>query len=183
MSEVKSKINSCKQVSGRETRRGESCRCRVLSELSRRHAWRAPPLTRIQRGGGWSGVIVIGTAVALGLDDSLVGFIVDDARFHEHFVVVWSTCLLAGHAVPADTIAELQLRKRSELVEPLKRAVHELSRLWVDLIERQQAPAIRCDLQHRVPNELGLRLVDEVVEVDACPARLADVLVGVRVRV
>ena len=125
----------------------------------------------------------MGTAAALRLDNSLVGFIVDDARFREHLVVIWSTCLLAGHVVPALTIAELQLRKRSEHVEPLKRAMHELSRLWVDLIERQQAPAIRCDLQHRVPNELGLRLVDEVVEVDACPARLADVLVGVRVRV
>ena len=99
--------------------------------------------------------------------------------------MVWSTYLLARHAVPAHTIARLQLQKRSERVEPLthKRAVHELARLWVDLIERQQAPAIRCDLQHRVPNELGLRLVDEVVEVDACPARLANVLVGVRVRV
>ena len=109
-----------------------------------------------------------------------MGFVVDDARFREHFVVVWSTCLLAGHVVPAHTIPELQLRKRSEGVEPLKRAVHELARLWVDLIERQQAPAIRCDLQHCFPNELGLRLVDEVVEVDACPARFDDVLVGVR---
>ena len=52
-----------------------------------REPFEAEPLPRLvcttthtQCGGGWGGVIFMGTAAALSLDDSLVGFLVDDAR-------------------------------------------------------------------------------------------------------
>src|SRR5262249_4557974 len=51
-------------------------------------------------------------------------------------------------------------------------AMAPLAAVWLEPVMRQEAPAVVGDEVNRVDQELKLRLAEEVVEVDAHPARL-----------